>query len=42
MNRRIHLSIPEAEEEDLTENILAIAKSYDPRLIEDYKEYFKI
>ena len=41
MNRGIHLSIPEPYKEDLTETALAIAKSYDPRLIQDYKEYFE-
>ena len=41
MNRGIHLSIPEPDKEDLSETALAIAKSYDPRLIQDYKEYFE-
>ena len=41
MNRGIHLSITESDEEDLILTALEIAKSYDIRLEQDYKEYYK-
>jgi len=41
MNRGIHLSIPEPDEDDLKETAIAIAESYDKRLTHDYKEYFE-
>ena len=41
MNRGIHLSIIESDEEDLILTALEIAKSYDIRLEQDYKEYYK-
>ncbi|OUM67355.1 hypothetical protein PIROE2DRAFT_58828 [Piromyces sp. E2] len=41
MNRGIHLSIPEPDKDDLIETALAIAESYDIRLIHDYKKYFE-
>ena len=40
MNRGIHISIPEPDEEDLQETAQEIAKSYDQRLLFDYKNYF--
>jgi len=40
MNRGIHLSIPEPDEEDLIETALAIAESFDIRLKQDYREYY--
>jgi len=41
MNRGIHLSITEPDEEDLKETAFELAKSYNGRLIQDYKEYFE-
>jgi len=41
MNRGIHLSIPEPDKDDLIETALAIAESYDIRLIHEYKNYFE-
>jgi len=41
MNRGIHLSIPEPDEQDLIDTALAIAESYDPRLKQNYKKYYE-
>ncbi|ORX42165.1 hypothetical protein BCR36DRAFT_465734 [Piromyces finnis] len=41
MNRGIYLSIPEPDEQDLIDTALAIAKSYDPKLVQDYKIYYE-
>jgi len=41
MNRGIHLSIPEPDEEDLMDNALSIAESYDSRLKQNYTSEFK-
>ena len=40
MNRGIHLSITEPDEEDLIFTALKIAESYDIKLVQDYKNYF--
>ena len=40
MNRGIYLSIPEPDVDDLIFTAYEIAKSYDIKLILDYKEYF--
>ena len=40
MNRGIHLSITEPDEEDLIFTALKIAESYDVKLVQDYKNYF--
>jgi len=41
MNRGIYHSIPEPDEDDLTETGYSIAESYDPRLIQNYKSHMK-
>ena len=41
MNRGIHLSITESDMDDLVYTALEIAKSYDLRLVQDYKDYFE-
>jgi hypothetical protein len=41
MNRGICLSICESDKNDLIKTAIEIAKSYDLRLIQDYKQYFE-
>ncbi|OUM60841.1 hypothetical protein PIROE2DRAFT_13322 [Piromyces sp. E2] len=41
MNRGIHLSIPEPDQQDLIDTAIAIAKSYDTRLEQDYLKYYE-
>jgi len=42
MNRGIYLSIPEPDKEDLEKVAVAIAESYDERLVNKYEIYYKI
>jgi len=41
MNRGIAISIPEPDQQDLIDTAIAIAKSYDTRLEQDYLEYYE-
>jgi len=41
MNRGLHISIPELDEDDIINTAETIAKSYNEKLISKFKDYFK-